>query len=296
MRRVLVLLLLAGAAGWAALHHYRQQGRLHQQLAQLTEILTTENDRVSRNAEGTIKGIEAAVIKNNKQLADIALLSRAEALQACTKNLVETLRTTGDQLRRATGNKEAMPLQHPGTAIGAALNPGALRWQALGRRLAGYTDTLKHLDLLQTQAAPLRAPNFSNNTPVVESMADLTRLESEILAYQTHALQSISKRVGARSWLSYPLAVATAQSNVVAPGDTYLAQLGLVGYFSANELKMQMACNGRPVPIGSAGTGLVRFRAPTHPGPTTWTGTIRLNQNGRDTTFKVVVPYRVVRR
>lgn len=296
MRRVLFLLLLASAAGWAALHHYRQQSRLHQQLAQLTEVLTTENNRVNNNAEGTIKGIEAAVAKNNNQPADVALLRCAEALQDYTKHLTETLRTTGEQLRRATGNKAAMPLQHPGTAIGAALDPSTARWQVLGRRLAGYADTLRHLDLLPAQAAPLRAPNFPHATPVAESLADLTRLESEILAYQTHALQSIGKRVGARRWLSHPLAIATAQSNVVAPGDTYRAQLGLVGYFSANELKMTMACNGRPVPAGPDGTGLVRFRAPTRPGPATWTGTIRLNQNGRDTTFKVTVPYRVARR
>jgi hypothetical protein len=59
---------------------------------------------------------------------------------------------------------------------------------------------------------------------------------------------------------------------------------------------MQLTCNGRPVPIAPNGTGLVSFRAPTRPGPATWTGTIRLNQYGRDTTFRVTVPYRVARR
>ncbi len=34
----------------------------------------------------------------------------------------------------------------------------------------------------------------------------------------------------------------------------------------------------------------------TRPGPATWTGTIRLNHYGRDTTFRVTVPYRVARR
>jgi hypothetical protein len=296
MRRTLLLLLLVGVASWAALHHYRQQVRLHQQLAQLLEVLTTENDQVSHTADGTIKGIEAAVIKNNNQPADLALLRRAEALQASTKYLVEALRTTGDHLRRATGNKEAQPLQHPGTAIGAAMAPGTPHWQALGRRLASYADTLRQFGLWQTQAAPLQATTFADNTPVAEALADLTRLESEILACQTHALQSLGKGVGASRWVSHPLAIATATSNVVAPGDTYRAELGLVGYFSANEVKMQLTCNGRPVPIAPNGTGLVSFRAPTRPGPATWTGTIRLNQYGRDTTFRVTVPYRVARR
>lgn len=296
MRRILLLLLLAGAAGWVALRHHRQQSRLHQQLSQLTAVLAVENERVSHVAEGTIKSIEAAVAKNNRQPTDIALLRRAEALQASVGQLLNNLQSTGNQLRRATGNQEARPLQHPGRAIGAVLGTGTARWPAFGRRLASYADTLRQFDLLPAPAPALRVPGFSASTPVAEALADLTRLESEILACQTHALQRIGKRVGAKRWLSHPLAVATAQTNVVAPGGTYRAQLGLVGYFSANELRMQMACNGLPVPADSAGVGQVRFRAPTRPGPATWTGTIRLNQNGRDTTFRITVPYRVARR
>jgi hypothetical protein len=296
MPRFILFLLLAGAAGWAALRHYRQQNRLHQQLAQLTAVLTAQNDRINDNAENTIKGIEAAVIKNKRQPADVLVLRRAEALHEDAKQLATTLQAASAQLRRATGNQEALPLQHPGAAIGGALDTGAPRWPALKQRLASYADTLRQLGLWQARSAPLQAPTFTNNTPVAEALADLTRLGSEILACQTHALQSLGKRVGAPRWVSHPLAVTTARSSVVAPGDTYRAELGLVGYFSAKEIKMQLACNGRPVPIAPNGTGLIRFRAPTRPGPATWTGTIRLNQNGRDTTFKVTVPYRVVRR
>ena len=89
--------------------------------------------------------------------------------------------------------------------------------------------------------------------------------------------------------------MATAVSNVVAPGGSYRAQFGLVSYFSAQELTMRMNCNGQPVPTNAQGVGLVSFRAPARPGPAQWTGTIRLQSNGRDTTFKVTVPYRVAR-
>ncbi len=296
MRRILLLLLLAGVGGWVALRHYHQQSRLHQQLMQLTAVLTAENDRVSYTAEGTIKSIEAAVIKNNRRPAEVALLRRAEALQASAKRLISKLRASGDQLCRATGNKTDRPLQHSGAAIGAACAADAPPQQALARQLAAYADTLHRCQVADGQAALLAAPAFAGSTPVAEALADLTRLESEILACQTHALHCIGQRVGAPRWVSHPLAVATAQANIVAPGDTYRAQLGLVGYFSANEVKMQMACNGRPVLADSAGVGQVRFRAPTRPGPATWTGTIRLNHNGRDTTFRVTVPYRVARR
>jgi hypothetical protein len=296
MRRILFLLLLAGAGGWVALHHYSQQGRLHQQLVQLTAVLMAENDRVSINAENTIKSIEAAMLKNNRQPTDVALLRRAKELQARVNQLLKTLRASGDQLCLTTANKTNRPLRHPSAAIGADWAADAPQQQALARQLAAYAHTLRRYRVADAQAASLAAPAFAGSMPVVEALADLTRLESEVLACQTHALQRIGQRVGAPRWLSHPLVVATAQANVVAPGDTYRAQLGLVSCFSANEVKMQMTCNGRPVPTDSAGVGQVRFRAPTRPGPATWTGTIRLSQNGRDTTFRVTVPYRVARR
>jgi hypothetical protein len=266
MRRFILFLLLAGADGWAALRHYSQQNRLHQQLAQLTAVLIVENDRVSHFAEGTVMGIKAAVVKNNNQPADIALLRRAEALQGSVEQLQETLGGYGDQLRHTAGRKIAAPLQRLYMPISAGLGKEELQ-QALARQLTTYIDTLRRLNIAVANAALLPVPDFTNNIPVTEALADLTRLESEILTYQTCALQRLGRRVGAKRWLSHPLAVATAQANVVAPGDTYRAQLGLVVYFSANELRMQMACNGRPVPTDFAGVGQVRFRAPTPPAP-----------------------------
>lgn len=295
MRRFYVLLLLlVGAGSWATLRSYRQQTRLHQQLEELTQVLTTENDLASRNAQHTVKGIEAAVAKNRNQPTDRALLRHAKAIQTCAEQLVETLRTYGDQLRRATSNKEAVPLQHPNAAIGS--ESAKKQRQALAKQLAAYNDTLRQSGAAEATAAPLLAPTFEATTPVADALADLSRLEGEVLARQTPALKHISERVGARQWPMHPVATATAESNVVAPCGTYRAQLGVVSYFSANELRMTITCNGQPISVDHNGIGLVRFRAPSRPGPATWTGTIRLNSNGRDTTFKVKVPYRVARR
>nr|GFC11915.1 hypothetical protein [Tanacetum cinerariifolium] len=198
-------------------------------------------------------------------------------------------RTTNDQLRRATGNKAAQPLQHLGASIGAGLSYVAPRRQALERQLATYADTLRLFGLLNAKQNPLLVPTLKENTPVTEALADLARLESEVLAQQALALQRLSANVGAPRWLAHPLAIATAESNIVAPGDTYRAQLGLIGYFSAHELRMQMTCNGRPVLTSPNGTGLISFRAPTRPGPATWTGTIRISSNNRDSTFRVTL-------
>jgi hypothetical protein len=117
-----------------------------------------------------------------------------------------------------------------------------------------------------------------------------------VLARQTKALHHLANSVGKANWRLPLLATATAKSNVVAPGETYHAELGVASYYSAKELNIYMACNGKAVLIDANGVGLVRFRAPTRLDPTIWVGTIRVNQNGRDTTFHVTVPYRVVRR
>jgi len=62
-----------------------------------------------------------------------------------------------------------------------------------------------------------------------------------------------------------------------------------------------MTYNGSPLSVGPDGHGKVEFTA--RPGAfdqagnakANWTGSIRLNQNGRDTTFKVTVPYTVTK-
>ena len=294
MRRVILLLLLLGVSGWLGLRHYRQQKRLYQQLEQLTAVLTSENDRVAKEAKNAVKGIEAKVDKNNNQSADVALLRHAEELQTQANQLIATLRAYSTQLRLSTDNPAApAPLQQPGTAVGPVLGAGTTRRQLFQQQLDTYATTLHHLSL--AEAAPLTGLTFEANTPVAEALADLCQLENTVLVRQTRSLQRLAKAVRVQEWLTHLLITATAESSVVAPGDTYRAQLRLVGYFSAAELKMVMTCNGQPVSAGPDGTGLVRFRAPTLPGPATWTGTIRINQYGRDTTFKVTVPYRVAR-
>jgi hypothetical protein len=300
MRYVIVLLLLlVSASGWLTLRSHRQQNHLHRQLEQLTAVLIVENNLAKQNAHHTIKGIEAAAVKNRNQPQDAALLHHAETLQTCADQFIDALRAYSDHLHRATGNSsQSLPWPRFGTLVikRLALYQDKRYRQALERRVATYIDTLRHLSLVEANLATLGLPTYTEETPVAEKLADLCQLESQVLAHQTNALQRIAKSVGKQNWPAHLSAIAAAKSDIVAPGDTYTAELVAVNYYSANDLQMNMACNGRPVLIGPDGMGQVRFRAPTRPGPATWMGTIRLNQNGRDTTFRVKVPYRVVRR
>jgi hypothetical protein len=279
MRYFIFLLVLTTAIfGWLSLQSSRQQRRLNQQLEQLTGVLSVENDLAKHNAQNTIRGIETAAAKNQNQPTELALLHRVQGLQTCVNQLVDMLRTCGDQLRRTTGNlSELLPFQHFGSPIKLTLSQGTPHRQALERQLATYADTLRRLSPTEANAAALRVPAFEEDTPVVEALADLCQLESEVLALQTKVLHRIAKSIGKKEWQLHLLATATAESNVVAPGDTYRAKLGLVSYYPTSELAMHMACNGQPVPTDADGIGIVRFRAPTRLGPATWKGTIRFN-------------------
>jgi hypothetical protein len=117
-----------------------------------------------------------------------------------------------------------------------------------------------------------------------------------VRAAEQQALQRATLRINSVPFLSLPLVFSAAESSTVAPGEMYRARLFLVNALNVRYLKLWMQCNGRPVPLNANNVGQVRFVAPQQPGPTAWTGTIRFKANGRDTTFQVRVPYRVVRR
>ncbi|MGI4865797.1 MAG: hypothetical protein ACRYFZ_17875 [Janthinobacterium lividum] len=285
--RLLVLLLL-GIGAWVGLRYYHQQSRLHTQLAELTAVLNSENEKLARSAEYSIKGIEANVARNHNRTTDVTVLRGAEEVLLRTKQLTDTLRAAGNRLRLATGNAAAPSLlRRPQAQAGAAQ-------RAIRQHVAACLDTLYRI--APTAAARLAGPAFTEDTPVVEALADLSQLESRALAYQTHSLKGLAGMVSNTTLKPHLQATAIAESNTVAPSGTYRARLLVLASLAPAQAPLSMTCNGQPVPVGPTGIGLVRFRAPTRPGPATWTGTIRINQNGRDTTFKVVVPYRVARR
>jgi cell division protein FtsB len=284
----LLILLLLGVSAWVRVRYYYQQNRLYAQLAQLTAVLNTENEKLARSAEYTIKGIQANVARNRRQPAEVAVLRRAEEVLRRTKQLMDTLKASDNRLRLTTGNAIALlPLRRPQAPAGAMQ-------QAIRQHILACLDTL--YQLAPTTAAQTARPAFTEDTPVVETLAELSQLESRVLASQIHSLKSLAGLVSDTTLKQYLQAAATAESNTVAPGDTYRAQLLVLANSTPTRAPLSMTCNGQSIPVGPTGIGQVRFRAPTRPGPATWTGTIRFNMYGRDTTFKVVVPYRVARR
>jgi gliding motility-associated protein GldM len=184
-------------------------------------------------------------------------------------------------------------------------------------KLNGYADYIKQY---VPDAAPLaldakvdpkvtdkeqKNKNFAEfnfeNTPVVAALAVLSQKETEVLKYQADALQKQAEKVGAKTIVFDKLgAFASAESNTVAAGTKYKAELFLTA--AASGLKQNMTYNGSPLAVDpKTNHGKIEFTA--RPGnfdaagnaKANWTGSIRINQNGRDTTFRVTVPYTVTK-
>ncbi len=288
----------------------------------IDDSLTDVNGKTDKAADNTVKGIEAEVAKNHNSPADVAVLKQSEEIRTETKKVIEYLSGVRTKLLNATENgkgkneyknmsaedKVAIPMlgaNHKGEAYGLQKN---------------LNDYASYIQKFVPEAQPLaldpkvdprvtepeqKNKNFAEfnfeNTPLVAALAVLSQKETEVLKYQADALQKQAEKVGAKIVVFDKLgAFASAESNTVAAGTKYKAELFMTA--AASGLKQNMTYNGSPLTVDpKTNHGIVEFTA--RPGnfdqagnaKSSWTGTIRINQGGRDTTFKVTVPYTVTK-
>jgi gliding motility-associated protein GldM len=286
----------------------------------IDDSLLGVNDKTSLGADGTVKGIQAAVQKNNNQPQDLAVLKQSEEIRAKTKELVAYLRDVRQKLMVATENKNGEMTNLSGedkvamTMLGGKRN--GLAYTGLKPKLNEYST---YIQQFVPSAQPLaidakndprvtektqKTKNFEElnfeNTPVVAALATISQKETEVLKYEADALSALAQKVGAKTIVFDKIgAFASAESNTVAAGTKYKAELFLTA--SASTISPKMTLNGGPIPVGPDGHGKVEFTA--RPGAfnsegvakASWTGTIRFNQNGRDTTFVKKVEYNITK-
>ncbi|WP_254244946.1 gliding motility protein GldM [Hymenobacter sp. BRD67] len=294
----------------------------------IDDSLLDVNNKSSVAADNTVKGIQAAVEKNRNQAKDLAVLKESEEIRNRSKAMVDYLRNVREKLVVATGNPQGatdykdpdannkvMPVMIGGKKNGLAypmkaeLNkyadfirtyvPGVTPLALDGKedtRITSSKETTTH-DQRNKDFAEL---NFEN-TPLVAALAVLSQKETEVLKYEADALRAQAEKVGAKTIVFDKLgAFASAESNTVAAGTKYKAELFLTA--SASNLTPTMTLNGSPLPLDpTTKHGKVEFTA--RPGnfdkdgnaKASWKGTVRINQNGRDTTFAVTVPYTITK-
>ena len=286
----------------------------------IDDSLVGVNDKTSVAADGTVKGIEAAVVKNQNQARDKAVLQQSEEIRTKTKDMVSYLRGIRQQLLKATENTGPEMTNLSGedkvamTMLGGKSN--GVAYTGLKPKLNEYSAYIKQFVPDATQLAidgkddtrvtekSQKAKNFAElnfeNTPVVAALATISQKETEVLKYEAEALSAQAQKVGAKTIVFDKIgAFASAESNTVAAGTKYKAELFLTA--SASSISPRMTLNGSPLSVGADGKGKVEFTA--RPGgfdasgnaKATWTGTIRFQQNGRDTTFQVKVPYTITK-
>jgi len=288
----------------------------------IDDSLTDVNAKTDKAADGTIEGIKAAVAKNRNQASDMAVLKTSEDIREKTKAMVAHLQEVRDKLVTATENSKGkndyknMSAEDKVaiTMLGGKQNGLAYPMQ---KQLNDYSAYIKQyvpdaLPLaLDAKSDDRIAKNSEQknksfaelnfeNTPLVAALAVLSQKETEVLKYQSDALQAQANKVGAKTLVFDKLgAFASAESNTVAAGTKYKADLFLTA--SASNLRPTMTYNGSPLSVGPDGHGKVEFTA--RPGgfdasgnaKASWTGTIALKGSGRDTTFRVTVPYTITK-
>ena len=289
----------------------------------IDDSLTDVNAKTEKAADSTIEGIKAKVAQNHNQAVDADVLKKSEEIRDETKKVLDYLSDVRNKLYTSTENVKGQSDYKNMSAedkvaitmIGGQKNGLAYPMQ---KRLNDYSTYIKQYvpDALPLALDAKEDPRISadseqkhknfaelnfENTPVVAALAVLSQKETEVLKYQADALQKQAEKVGAKALIFDKLgAFASAESNTVAAGTKYKAELFLTA--AASGLKQNMTYNGSPLSVDpKSNHGKIEFTA--RPGnfdasgnaKANWTGSIRINQNGRDTTFKVTVPYTITK-
>lgn len=286
------------------------------------------NGKTSEAAEGTIGSIKKAVEDNKNQKGDLAVLQQSEEVRTKTKAMIAYLRDVRDKLVVATKNPKGATEYKDINADGEVANTmiGGTRKNGLGYPLKAelnkYSDYMRQylpnvaalaldgkedkriLNAKDNHTREQKGKDFAElnfaQTPLVAALATLSEKETEVLKYEAEALQTLAAKVGLKTVKFDKIsAFASAESNTVAAGTKYKAELFLTA--SASGLNPKMTLNGGPLSVSPEGKGKVEFTA--RPGAfdkdgnakASWTGTVRFNQGGRDTTFTVKVPYTITK-
>ncbi len=288
----------------------------------IDDSLVDVNGKTDKAAEGTVKGIQAEVAKNHNSAADVAVLKQSEEIRSKTKEVLAYLSDVRDKLVTSTENSKGkneyknMSAEDKVaiTMLGGKQNGLAYPMQ---KTLNDYSSYIK---AFVPDAQPLaldakvdprvtepeqKSKNFAElnfeNTPLVAALAVLSQKETEVLKYEADALQKQAEKVGAKVIVFDKLgAFASAESNTVAAGTKYKAELFLTA--AASGLKQNMSSSLGSVPVDpKTNHGKIEFTA--RPGnfdkdgnaKASWVGKISINQNGHDTTFAVTVPYTITK-
>lgn len=289
----------------------------------LDATMQVANERAQADAEDILHDIQRAITHNQNQPLDMLLLHQTESL--CQRADLEIKRIRSlrrDLLRGRTRRNQGGDIPAQGAASTDANEQAdkavssfiAYVKQMLVQRLApakgfdaSYSQKMEQfmnpIDEKLARIYRLTGDQSHSSTvfsrpSLVETLALLAQKEAVIRNYELVALAHQNQKIGCGLGITFDKVgvFATAESNTVSAGETYKAEMFLT--VSNTKAASQMSVNGKPIAIGPDGHGRVEFQVPSAAGKAQaakayWTGTIRTFVNGRDSTFKVLVPYTI---
>jgi gliding motility-associated protein GldM len=289
----------------------------------LDDSLMNVNQKTIQDNTSTVSNIQEAVSKGGNRPIDRKVLEDANRVRTETKEIVDHLHALREEMIARSGGRDE--------ATGGYNNPKEeekIAIMMIGGRKDGEAYALK--DKLNEYAGFLR--NYNPNvgplavdakddpiagkdpdqrnkdfaelnfgqTPLVAALAVLAQKEAQVLNYEADVLQNLAGKVGADIIKFDKLqGVARAESRTVAAGTKYSAEMFITA--SSSALTPTMTYGGRPVKVDADGRGRVEFVAQAGNydkdgnSKQTWTGQIKINTNGRDTTFTVKEDYIVAK-
>ncbi|WP_208178083.1 hypothetical protein [Hymenobacter negativus] len=297
--RLALLLPLAGTA-------FSCQGPSSQQLSvvrlhQLEGALLGGNDNLSKVNASQFQQMEIQAHATGMRPADQAVLSQARALHDSARALSWYLRSLRERLNQRTHGPDLLEQLATRGAVGEFMRVPA---DSLRQRLSNYEHLLQQTDAT-TSEHPTRAPgqyalapfDFEHTT-LAGALVALSRYETELLLQEETALARMSAKLTPSRLRSALHTMVSAQTSSISPGATYRAQVQVAqARFQPGALTMMV--NGRPIPVGPDGIGHVELpTSALRQGTrlqTYWDGSITVRISSRDSTFRLRVPYTVVK-
>jgi gliding motility-associated protein GldM len=289
----------------------------------LDDSLMTVNNKTKADNEGVRETIKTAVAKAGGRENDERVLKQASDVRAKTTEIINYLEgMRGDLIAKSGGtNVEDGSYNDPSAEDAVATymigaNKGKGKAYEMKDRLNKYANEMRvynpNIPQLAVDAKddPIakkdrvqRGKDFAElnfeATPLTAALAVLAQKETEILKYEADILQTLAGKVGAdQIKFDKVFGNYSAASNTVAAGTKYSAEMFIAATSSA--ITPRMFFEGRPVKVEN-GRGKVEFVASAGAydkdgnAKKTWKGQIKMNQNGRDTTFQVSGEYTVAK-
>lgn len=227
----------------------------------------------------TVERIKSAVDEAGNRKEDAAVLEKAREVRAKTNQVLNVLDSLKQQFVTITGGMDEDG-RYRGEKSEDEIADLMIR-QGNGEKLkedlngyAGYITSATGIEVSPIALDAVDNPVFKENpeqnmksfseitfqsTPMVAGLASLSQLKTEVLARESLALDFLARQVGAKD-LKFDniVAMVRPESNVVAAGTKYKADLFIAA--SSSAVNPVMTMNGKEVPV-EAGMGKIEFTA-----------------------------------